>query len=76
MLTPQQIIDLDYLETRCSLLEIAAVFDRYDAAVERTGMAAEDVHKLDCLREAMTLLVDPASKTDRAEQLLNLFAKV
>ena len=46
------------------------MFDRYDAATERCGVQSEDAQKLDCLREAMSLLVDPAAKTDRAENFL------
>ena len=34
MLKPQEVLDRYYLETRCMLLETAAVLDRYDAAVE------------------------------------------
>jgi len=68
MLEPQQIIENDYLECRCSLLEIAAMFDRYDIAVLE--------NEIDCLREALAMLAEPSSSADRAEQLLNLFAKV
>jgi len=42
MLTPQQIIDSEYLESRCALLEIAAVLDRHDTAVNRTGKSADN----------------------------------
>ena len=37
MLKPDQILDKYYLEARRDLLEIAALIDRYDAAVERGG---------------------------------------
>jgi len=76
MHTPQQIIDSEYLETRCALLEIAAAFDRHDIALERTGMVAENAEKLDCLRSALELLAKPEACTNRAEQLLHLFATV
>lgn len=76
MLTPQQIIGTYYLESRCALLEIAAMLDRHDAAAQRTGTLAENAEKLTCLRNALALLADPAASTDRAERLLHLFATV
>lgn len=76
MLRPQQVIDNDYLESRCALLEIAAMFDRYDAAIQRTKAPAENTEKLDCLREALSLLTDPSPSTDRTKQLLTLFATI
>jgi len=75
MLTPKQVIESEYLEVRCALLEIAAMFDRYHSAVERTGELPENMEKLDCLMKALDLL-SVASKADRAEQLLYLFATV
>jgi len=76
MLTPQQIIDSEYLESRCALLEIAAVLDRHDTAVNRTGKSADNTEKLDCLRKALALLAQQDTSTNRAEQLLHLFATV
>ena len=75
-LTPQQIIDSEYLESRCALLEIAAALDRYDTAVEQTGETAANTEKLDCLRGALALLAKPGSSKNRAEQLLHHFATV
>jgi len=76
MLTPQEIIDSEYLESRCALIEIAATLDRYDIAVEQSGSATENSEKLDCLRNAFALLAKPETSTNRAEQLLHLFATV
>ncbi len=76
MLTPQNIIDSEYLESRCALLEIAAVFDRYDSATERTNETAKHIEKLDCLRSALALLAKPGVSNDRTEQLLHLFSTV
>ena len=76
MLKPQNVIDTYYLEARCMILEIAAVFDRYDASVEREGTPAEDARKLQCLREAMQLTADPDEHNNRAEKLLQLFANI
>lgn len=76
MLTPQQIIETYYLESRCSLLEIAAMLDRHDAAAQRTGTPAGNSEKLTCLRTALAMMADPTPSTERAEQLLHLFATV
>ena len=76
MLKPQNVIDTYYLEARCMILEIAAVFDRYDASVEREGAPAGDERKLQCLREAMQLTADPKEHNNRAEKLLTLFANI
>ena len=75
MLKPQEVLDRYYLETRCMLLETAAVLDRYDAAVEREGSAAVDELKLNVLHKALHVLAEPKS-SDRAEGLLNLFVEV
>ena len=76
MLTPQQVIESEYLESRCYLLEIAGVLDRYDLATEKTGRPAVNLEKVECLRNALELLSKPGSSTNRAEQLLHLFATV
>ena len=76
MLTPQQIIDNEFLESRCALLEIAAMIDLHDLMLERGATPAENSDKLTCLREAMSLLADSSPSTARAEQLLKLFATV
>jgi len=76
MLTPQQVIDSEYLESRCALIEIAAMLDRYDIATQRHEVVAERTEKLECLREAFVLLADAKSSSNRAERLLQLFATV
>ena len=75
MLKPQQVLDRYYLETRCMLLETAAVLDRYDAAVEREGSAADDELKLNVLRKALQVLSDPEGN-ERGEELLKVFTEV
>lgn len=76
MLSPQQVIEKDYLEHRYMLLEIAAYLDRYDAALQRTGeVPKETPHKLKLLDKALEVLRSPASEKGRAYDLLELFAK-
>jgi hypothetical protein len=74
MLTPQQVIDTYFLESRCVLLEVSAMLDRYEAAVKRCGTEAERREKLICMRRALTVLADPEKKENRTEKLLELFA--
>jgi len=76
MLTPRQVLDTYYLEARRDLLEIAALFDRYDAAVAREGRTAEDESRLLVLRRALALLADSAPADERASALLELFAEI
>ena len=74
MQTPKQVLDTSFLDIRHSLLEIGAMFDRYDAAVARSGLDSvrgDDRHRF--LQEAVRILADPDSK-DRATTLLNLFS--
>lgn len=76
MLTPQKVLETYYLESRCVLLEVAAMLDRYDEAVARTGGAAENEQKLEVLHRALALLADRTPSDCRAERLLELFATV
>ena len=77
MLTATQVAENYFLESRCMLLEIAAHFDRYDAAIAREGAAppATAARKLALLREALAIVADPAPRQERTVSLLELFAK-
>ena len=78
MLSPEQVVDASFLEARHMLLEIAALLDRYDAAVTRGGEAGSPVAaaKLAALRQALGVLREPAPPQDRTVALLELFAQV
>lgn len=74
MLTPEQVIDQNFLDSRCVLLEVAATLDRYDraAGTDRNGKADE---RLGQLYEALRLLADSAGTGGgRCERLLNHFS--
>jgi thioredoxin-like negative regulator of GroEL len=71
MQTPKQVLDTSFLDMRHYLLEVAAMFDRYDAARRRTGGA--DDSRAQKLRDAIQLLAD-GRQENRAENLLNLFS--
>jgi len=72
MQTPKQVLDTYFLDMRHYLLEVAAMFDRYDAARRRTGEAGDDSRRQK-LQEAVRILADGGQK-NRAESLLNLFS--
>lgn len=77
MLSPQKTLDTYYLEARRDLLEVAAMLDRYDEAVKRDGAKAENESKKVSLLEAMEILAQTEHpNANRAEQLLNHFAKI
>lgn len=77
MLTPPQVLEASFLESRHQILEIAALMDRYDAAVERSGNAGPaDATKLAILRQALAIAADPKPAKDRTVALLELFATV
>ena len=84
MLTPAQTVETYFLEARHMLLEVAALLDRYDAAVARTGggrngSAAGDAaarEKLAVLREALAVLAAERCDGERTVKLLELFARV
>jgi hypothetical protein len=63
------VLNRDYLEIRCKLLEIAASLDRIDRS---QGSAAGDP-RLALIREAFDVLMD--ERGDRAEQIQLLFSR-
>ena len=76
MQTPKQVLDAYFLDVRYALLEVAAMFDRYDAAVARAGETTDDPRRR-LLQDAVRLLADEKygkNQHDRAELLLNLFS--
>ena len=74
MLTPPQVLENYFLESRHQILEIAAMMDRYDAAVQRSGGSAATAQKIDLLRKALAIAAEPKPAGDRTVALLELFA--
>lgn len=66
-LTRRQVLDLDFLEARGKLIEIAAFLDRVDRA---TGEADFRLH---AFRQALTLLAKD-TEPQRAERVLREFS--
>jgi hypothetical protein len=79
MLTPAQVAETYFLESRHQLLEIAATLDRYDAAVARAGGRngnPADDGRLAVLRRALGIVADRQPGQERTVALLELFATV
>jgi hypothetical protein len=75
MLTAEKVLDLYFLDTRCMLIEIAALLDRYDRAVQNeSGAMPAGVDRLDRIYQALTLLAERETTANRSERLLNLFS--
>jgi hypothetical protein len=74
MLSAERVLDEYFLDTRCMLLEIASMLDRYDASVERDGGGDDADPRLESLRQAIGILGREGVQTDRAEELLRLFS--
>ena len=77
MLKPDQILDKYYLEARRDLLEIAALLDRYDAAVERGGSLPQKDKINAVLYKSLLYLGHSNSSTgSRTETLLDFFSEI
>ena len=75
MLTAEQVLEAYFLESRCMLLEIAAVLDRLDAAVDHDrNPAALGDPRLEKIYQSLAILAERGSRPGRAEQLLTLFS--
>jgi hypothetical protein len=81
MLSAPEVLNREFLEIRCKILDVAAAFDRLSRA---TGSVTEDP-RMARLREALTailadegaILADgvPAASDDRAEQVQMIFSR-
>jgi hypothetical protein len=65
-----EVLDHDFLETRCKILEIAAILDRIDRAPARHGEHPDP--RLGQLRQALDALVEPGP--GRAETIQRIFS--
>ena len=68
-LTAAEVLNREFLEIRCKILELAAAFDRLDRA---SGEVADDP-RTKRLREALEVLRD--HREDRAEQVQLVFSR-
>ncbi len=76
MLKPSEIIDEYYLDVRCKLLEIAAIFDRFDRAQQASpDPSANDDPRLQQCRAALALLNQESGTPNRAEKTALIFTE-
>ncbi len=68
--TSQQVLDRHFLELRCSVLDLAAAFDRLERSDGFTQVASDQ--RLTKLHEAIQIL--QSSGDDRAERIQMLFS--
>jgi hypothetical protein len=64
-----EILNREFLEIRCKLLDLAAAFDR----LERAAGSLDDDPRLSHLREALSIVRDQTH--DRAEQVQLIFSR-
>ena len=67
--TAAEVLNREFLEMRCKVLELAAAMDRLDRA---TGETADDP-RLAKIREALSIVAD--ERGDRAEQIQLIFSR-
>lgn len=68
-LTAPEVLNREFLETRCKILELAAAFDRLSRA---DGSVADDP-RMTRLREALHVVLDESA--DRAEHVQMIFSR-
>ena len=68
-LTAPEVLNREFLEIRCKILELAAAFDRLERA---EGTVADDP-RVARLREALQVVLDETA--DRAEQVQMVFSR-
>jgi len=69
MLSAPEILNREFLEIRCKVLELAAAFDR----LERSEGSVSTDPRLTRLREALKTILEQPS--DRAEQVQMIFSR-
>jgi hypothetical protein len=68
-LTAAEVLNREFLETRCKILELAAALDRLD----RADGSTDDDPRMTRVRDAIELLLEPAG--DRAERVQMTFSR-
>lgn len=72
-LNPEEVLDHHYLEVRCKLLEITAIFDRFQRAGGGDPAASSDL-RLTRPLEVLGLLAETGGTPDRAERTALIFS--
>ncbi len=66
------VLDRDFLETRCRILDVAAALDRLDRASVQSGEGLHPDHRLNQIHQAIEALLVPGP--GRSETVQRLFS--
>jgi hypothetical protein len=69
LLSAPEVLNREFLEIRCKILELAAAFDR----LERADGSIDEDPRVARLREALSTVLDQSA--DRAEQVQMIFSR-
>jgi hypothetical protein len=69
LLSAPEVLNREFLEIRCKILELAAAFDR----LQRADGSVNDDPRMPGLREALSIVLD--QHRDRAEQVQMIFSR-
>lgn len=69
LLSAPEVLNREFLEIRCKILELAAAFDR----LERSDGSVEEDPRLARLREALSVVLEASQ--DRAEEVQMIFSR-
>jgi len=69
LLSAPEVLNREFLEIRCKILELAAAFDR----LERADGSVEEDPRIARLREALTAVLEQSG--ERAEQVQMIFSR-
>jgi len=74
MINRNAVLEMEYLNCRCMLLELAAALDRYDRAPCSPGKETPADERLMLLRQVIRILAEPSDQPDRAKRMLQLMS--
>lgn len=74
MLSFDQTVAAEFLQSRYLALELAAVLDRLDEAAAREGRPAAD-QRLRFVQEAIQIIAAPSPRPDRVERILRVYSE-
>jgi hypothetical protein len=74
MIDRNAVLEMDYLNCRCMLLELAAALDRYDRAPSMSAGEKPVDERETLLRQAIQILADHSDQPDRAKRMLQLMS--
>lgn len=74
MMNRNAVLDYYYLDSRCMLLELAAMLDRHDRAPSPPDGANAADKRILLLQQAIDVLASPSAEPDRAKRILQMLS--